>query len=225
MYYDPTLILVIVAFILALLAQQQVKGSYQKYSRIASSERLTGAEIARRMLNDNNIYDVDIQPVKGNLTDNYHPVKKTIFLSEGVYNSYSIAAIAIAAHETGHALQYSRGYLPVKIRGSLLPGASIGSTLAFPIFFIGLLFSMPYLMNIGIWFFGAALAFQIVTLPVEFNASSRALAYLKNGCLKSDIEVRGATSVLKAAALTYVASTLMTLAHFIRLLFLRGSRN
>ncbi|MCF7920810.1 MAG: zinc metallopeptidase [Candidatus Cloacimonetes bacterium] len=225
MLFDPTFILVIIALILALLAQQQVKGNYKKFSRIPASIGLTGAELARKMLIDNGLDGIDIQPVKGILTDNYHPVKKIIFLSEGVYNSISLAALAIAAHETGHALQYAAGYTPVKIRGSLLPSASIGSTLAFPLFFIGLLLTNQVLMDIGIWFFGAALLFQLVTLPVEFNASARALQYLQNGYLRDTTEIQGARAVLRAAALTYVAATLMALVQFLRLIFLRGSRS
>jgi uncharacterized protein len=176
------------------------------------------------MLSDNGVTGIEIKPIKGTLTDNYHPLQKTIYLSEGVYSSKSISAICIAAHETGHALQYARGYAPVKIRGSLVPTANIGSTLAFPMFIFGLFFSLPFLMDLGIWFFGAALAFHIITLPVEFNASSRAIGYLQSHLIHDTQELSACKSVLNAAALTYVASTLMALAQFLRLIMLRGSR-
>lgn len=224
-YYDPTIILVLIVFALSIFAQHQVTGKYKKYSKIASQAGLTGADLARAMLAANGLDDIEIKPIAGNLTDNFHPIKKTIYLSEGVYGSYSLSALAIAAHETGHALQYARGYLPVKIRGSLLPAASFGSNFAFPLFFLGLLFSIPALMDIGIWVFGAALLFQIVTLPVEFDASKRGLQYLKANVLHNNMEVSAAQQVLRAAALTYVASTLMALVQFLRLIFLRGRRN
>lgn len=224
-YYDPTIIFVLIALVLAVLAQRQVTGKYKKYSHIRAEANISGAELARMMLADSNIDDIDVLPINGSLTDNYHPIKKTIYLSEGVYSSTSIAALAIAAHETGHAMQYAEGYLGVRIRGKLLPAASFGSNMAFPLFFIGLLFSIPFFMDIGIWFFGAALLFQIVTLPVEFDASKKGLAYLKSCVLKNEIEISGASQVLRAAALTYVASAIMALVQFLRLIFLRGNRN
>ncbi|MDP8220340.1 MAG: zinc metallopeptidase [Candidatus Stygibacter frigidus] len=225
MFFDPTLILVIIALIFAMLAQQQVMGKYKKFAKIPNSMGLTGAQMARRMLDDNGLEDINIKPIKGTLTDNYHPLKKIIFLSEGVYNSASIAAIAIAAHETGHAIQYAADYIPVKIRGGLVPTANIGSTMAFPMFLLGFLFSIPFLMDLGIWFFGAALVFHLVTLPVEFNASARAIQYLKLNYISEQKEIQGTRSVLQAAALTYVASTMMALAQFLRLIILRGSRD
>lgn len=226
MYYlDPTFILVIIAMIFAMIAQSQVMGQYKKYSKIGNSAGLSGADVARKILDENGLSDIDVKPIKGQLTDNYHPGEKAIYLSEGVYGSYSLAAVCIAAHESGHALQYASGYLPVKLRGSLVPTANLGSTMAFPLFFIGLLFSLPLLMDIGIWFFGAALAFHLVTLPVEFNASTRAIAWLKQNLLYDHKEILGAQRVLRAAALTYVASTLMALVQFLRLIILRGSRD
>jgi Zn-dependent membrane protease YugP len=224
-FFDPTFILVIIALIFAMIAQNQVMGKYKKFAQVPSTTGMTGAQVARRMLDENGLSHIKIQPVKGTLTDNYHPAKQTIFLSEGVYNSYSISAVSIAAHETGHALQYASGYVPVKIRGSLVPTANFGSTLAFPMFIFGFLFSIPILMDLGIWFFGAALAFHVVTLPVEFNASSRALEFLDSNLIADPREMKGASAVLKAAALTYVASTLMALAQFLRLLILRGARD
>ena len=225
MFYDPTIILVIVALVFSIIAQRQVMGKYKKFAKIPNSMGLTGAQMARIMLDDNGLGDISIQPIKGTLTDNFHPLKKTIFLSEGVYGSASIAAIAIAAHETGHALQYAADYIPVKIRGGLVPTANLGSTMAFPMFFIGFLFSIPFLMDLGIWFFAAALIFHLVTLPVEFNASARAIQYLKINYVSEQRELQGTKSVLQAAALTYVASTLMALAQFLRLVILRGSRD
>ncbi len=223
-FIDPTFILVIVALIFAMIAQQQVMGKYKKYAKVPNSIGMTGAQIARRMLDDHSLQNIVIQRIQGSLTDNYHPIKKTIFLSEGVFDSYSISAISIAAHETGHALQYASGYLPVKLRGNLVPSANLGSTLAFPMFIFGLLFSIPFLMDLGIWLFAAALIFHVITLPVEFNASHRAIQYLKTNYLHDSMELNGAKAVLNAAALTYVASTLMALAQFLRLIILRGSR-
>jgi uncharacterized protein len=217
----PLLILVL---ILAFYAQMKVSGAYKKYSRVPNRIDMTGAEVARLILDRNGLSDVVIQPIRGNLTDNYNPKDLTLNLSEGVYNVKSVAAIAIAAHESGHAIQHAVGYSPIRVRNSIFPVANIGSTLAFPMFLIGFLFSSFGLMDLGIILFAAALLFHVVTLPVEFNASSRALAQLNDKIIIDPEEMNGAREMLNAAALTYVAATLMALVYLLRFIVLRNAR-
>lgn len=225
MFLDWTIILIIPVFILAIYAQNKVKGNYQKYSKVTNSLNLSGSDIAKQILEMNGIYDVSIQPTQGELTDHYNPKKKTVNLSENIYYGNSISAISIAAHEVGHAIQHARNYHPLLIRDNLVPMANLGSTAAFPLFFIGFLFSFPLLMDLGIIFFGLAFLFHVVTLPIEFNASHRALSHLSSNFSLPPKEVRLSKKVLNAAALTYVASALMALMQFIRLIILRGSRD
>jgi uncharacterized protein len=227
MYFmgGSTILWLIPVLILALYAQAKVTGAYKKYSKVANSIDMTGAEVARLILDRNGLKDVVIQPISGNLTDNYNPKDLTLNLSEGVYNARSVAAIAIAAHESGHAIQHAVGYSPIRVRNSIFPIANIGSTLAFPLFFAGFFFSaFSFLMEIGIIFFLGALLFQVVTLPVEYNASSRALAQLNDKIIIDPEEMAGAKKVLDAAALTYVAATLMALVNLLRLIVLRNAR-
>lgn len=225
-FFDPTIILIIPVMILAFWAQSKVKSNFIKYSRIKASSDSTGAEVAERILQENGIYDVRVLPEKGELTDHYNPSTKEVHLSEPIFYGTSIASISIAAHEVGHAIQHAKGYYPVVLRGNLLPLANIGSTLAFPLFIAGLIFSFGPLMDIGIIFFSAALLFHIVTLPVEFNASSRAIQQLQDlNFVSNNQEVSSCKSMLGAAAMTYVASTLMALMQLIRLLILRNSRD
>ncbi len=224
MFYDPTFILIIPVLILAFWAQSRVKGTYRKYSKEPNSLNMTGGQIARRILDRNGLTGVQVMPIPGELTDHYDPRVKEVHLSEHVYNGRSVSSASIAAHEVGHALQHANGYVPLSLRASILPVASFGSTAAFPLFLAGLFFRIPVLMDIGIIFFAAALLFHIITLPVEFNASHRAIVELGNGLIVRQDELRGNKKVLNAAALTYVASTLMALVQLIRLILLRGSR-
>lgn len=223
-FFDSTIVLLIPVLILAFYAQSKVKGNYQKYRQYRNSANLTGAEIARMILDRQGLSDVEIRAVKGVLTDHYDPRKKTVSLSEDVYYGISVASASIAAHEVGHALQHAQKYRPLVVRASILPAAQIGTSAAFPLFIAGLLFSYPPLMDIGILFFAAALLFHIVTLPVEFNASHRALAELNKGVIHSEQEAKGVKAVLNAAALTYIAATLMALVNLLRLILIRGSR-
>lgn len=224
-FFDSTIILLIPVMILAFWAQSNVKGSYEKFKKIPNTLNITGAEVAEQILKKNGIYDVSVLPEKGELTDHYHPGKREVHLSSDIYYGKSVAALSIAAHEVGHAIQHSKAYYPVVLRGNLLPVANIGSQSAMPLFIIGLLFSSFQLMNIGIIFFSAALLFHIVTLPVEFNASNRAIAQLANGFTTSEAELGSCKKMLNAAALTYVASTLMALMQLIRLILIRNSRS
>lgn len=228
MFYTPfldySMLLLIPAMIFGFIAQARVSGAYRKYGEIAARKGWTAAQVASDMLAREGL-DVPVEGVRGTLTDHFDPRSNILRLSEGVYGSTSVAAIGIAAHEAGHALQYAQGYAPMKLRALVIPAAQFGSTLAWPLLLIGLLFSFPGLAYAGVVFFGAAVVFQLATLPVEFNASSRAKAALEaNGYLTSD-ELPGAGKVLSAAAMTYIAATLMSIAQFLRLLLLAsGSR-
>lgn len=227
-FFDPSMLLILPGLALALWAQFKVRSTYEKWSRVPSSRGTTGEQIAQSILTRNALPSVGVQPVAGVLSDHYDPRSKTVNLSEGIYHSNSIAALSVAAHECGHALQDRDDYAPLNLRSSLVPVANIGSMAAFPLFFIGFLFGnggLAWLMDVGILLFGVALAFHVVTLPVEFNASSRALATLETGGYLNPEEVRGAREVLNAAALTYVAATAMAALQVIRLLVLRNSRD
>jgi Zn-dependent membrane protease YugP len=223
-YSDPTFLLLIPVLIFALYAQNKVRGNYEKYKKVANSSNLTGAEAAELILRNNGVLDVEVVPVEGVLTDHYHPGKKQVNLSRDIFYGRTISAISIAAHEVGHALQHNQSYAFLQLRASILPMANIGSSAAFPLFFIGFLFQTPLLMDLGIVFFAGALAFHLITLPVEYNASARAFQQLQQGIIRYDEEMRGVKAVLNAAALTYVASTLMALMQLLRMLLLRGSR-
>ena len=226
-YYDPTYVMVLIGVVICMLASANVNRTFQKYSRIRSHSGMTGREAAERLLHANGIYDVTVQRVAGNLTDHYDPRNKTLNLSDSTYASTSVAAIGVAAHECGHAVQHANGYTPLKIRGSLVPVANFGSTLAWPLILIGFLIqgnASVLLINLGILLFSAAVLFQIVTLPVEFNASSRALKSLEtNGILYTE-EVADTRKVLRAAALTYVASAASAILQLLRLILISGGR-
>ncbi|CDA14935.1 Putative neutral zinc metallopeptidase [uncultured Clostridium sp.] len=226
-YYDPTYIMVLIGVVICMLASANINRTFQKYSRIRSHSGMTGREAAERLLHANGIYDVTVQHVAGNLTDHYDPRNKTLNLSDSTYASTSVAAIGVAAHECGHAVQHANGYAPLKIRGSLVPVANFGSTLAWPLILIGFLIqgnASVLLINLGILLFSAAVLFQIVTLPVEFNASSRALKSLEtNGILYTE-EVADTRKVLRAAALTYVASAASAILQLLRLILISGGR-
>ncbi|KUL03654.1 MAG: Peptidase membrane zinc metallopeptidase [Synergistales bacterium 54_9] len=224
-FFDPTILLLIPGLILAIWAQMKVKGAYAQYSRVMARNGMTAKDVARRILDENGLYNISVERTAGSLTDHYDPRGKVLRLSETVYNSPSIAAIGVAAHEAGHALQDAGAYAPLKVRNSIVPVVNLGSGMAFPLFFIGFLFGAPVLMDVGILFFVGVLVFHLVTLPVEYNASGRALKILSGtGILAAD-ELKGARAVLNAAALTYVAATVMAALQLVRLLLLRGMRN
>ena len=222
-YYSSYLVYVLPAIIISLAAQFAVKSAFSKYSGMYCP--LTGADAARRVLEQNGVTGVRIECVSGHLTDHYDPRTNVIRLSESVYSTRSIAAVGVAAHEAGHAVQYAKKYVPIKIRGVILPVSQLGSQLSMPLLLLGIVFSFDFLINLGIIFFCAALAFQLVTLPVEFNASRRAMAAIRNcNLLSNEQEIKGAASVLRAAAMTYVAAVIVSLMQLFRLLSL-ASRN
>ena len=225
-YYDPMYILIIISCVIALIAQVKVKSTYNRYAKVASSKGMTGAMVAEQLLRSQGIYDVSVQRISGSLTDNYNPRYKTLNLSDSVYNSTSVAAIGVAAHETGHAIQHAQGYGPLSFRTALFPFANIGSRLSWIFIIVGLIFgSTNVLVDIGILMFSLAVLFQLVTLPVEFNASSRALKLLESeGYLYGD-ENRQARKVLTAAAMTYVAAAATAILQLVRLIYLFGGRN
>jgi hypothetical protein len=225
-YIDPTYVLVLIGAVLCLLAQAKVKSTYNKYAKVRSRSGMTGAQAAQKILNLSGIYDVQVEHISGQLTDHYDPSAKVLRLSDSVYGSYSVAAIGVAAHECGHAVQHQKGYAPLKIRSALVPAANIGSKAGIPIILLGALLGMnQVLIQIGIWVFALAVLFQIVTLPVEFNASSRALAMLGNYGMMERDEVKGCRNVLKAAALTYVAAAASAILQLLRLVLLFGRRD
>ena len=224
-YYDPTYILVVIGAVLSLFASWRVNATFNRYSRVGNRSGRRAEEIAQFMLNDAGIYDVRIERVNGNLTDHYSPKEKVLRLSDSVYGSTSVAALGVAAHETGHAIQHNRGYVPVKIRSAIVPVVNIGSTLSWPIILAGLIFSAPLLLKAGIILFSLVVIFQFVTLPVEFDASGRAIKILRDRNLLYPDEVSGAKSVLWAAAMTYVAAMISAVLQLLRLVLIFGRRN
>ena len=223
-YYDWTMLLLIPGVLLSLWAQMRVQSAYSKYSKRHAACRLTGAEVAERMLHDEGIYDVAIEVVRGNLTDHYDPSTRTLRLSQGGANSTSLAALGVAAHETGHALQHRDAYAPLVLRTAVVPTVNIGSNLSWPLVLLGMVFSWEPLINIGILLFSLTVIFTLITLPVEFNASRRAMTALEAGGFMTQEELPGAKSVLNAAAMTYVAAALTAILQLLRLLVLTGGR-
>jgi Zn-dependent membrane protease YugP len=223
--FDPTFLLLIPALILAVWAQAKVKSAFQRYSAVDARKGVTAKDAVRTILDSNGLKSVPVERVQGSLTDHYDPRSKTLRLSDSVYGSSSIAAIGVAAHEAGHAIQDASGYVPLRVRNAFVPVAGLGSSLALPLFFLGFLFGTPMLMDAGIIFFSAVLLFHLVTLPVELDASRRALGILSGSGLLASDEIGGARAVLNAAALTYVAATLMSALQLVRLFLLRGMRN
>ena len=224
---DPWFILLIVAMIFSMVAQTKVSSTFNKYSRVRNRAGFTGAQVATQMLQNAGIYDVSVQRVAGNLTDHYDPRTKTLRLSQSVYDSTSVAALGVAAHETGHAIQHDVGYAPLGLRSMLVPLANFGSRLAIPLILIGFFFSGggSTLVTIGILFFSLSVLFTLITLPVEFNASHRAIDLLvADGFLASD-EIGGAKKVLSAAAMTYVAAAFAAVAQLLRLMAIFGRRD
>ena len=226
-FYDWTYILVLIGVLICLAASARVRQVFAKYSRVQSRMRMTGKEAAEEILRRNGIYDVQVIHIPGNLTDHYNPGNKTLGLSDTVYQSSSVAAVGVAAHECGHAVQHAIGYAPLSIRGALVPVANFGSAVAWPLILIGLLINGEtslLLINLGILLFSAAVLFQLVTLPVEFNASRRAVKALgASGMLYPD-EVASVKKVLGAAALTYVAGAASAILQVLRLMILTGGR-
>lgn len=231
MYYgfgfDPTYILVLIGVVICMAASAKMNAAFRKYARIQSHNQMTGREAAERILRSQGIYDVRVEHIPGNLTDHYDPRNKVLRLSDAVYNASSVAAVGVAAHECGHALQHAKGYAPLSVRSSLVPIANFGSSIAWPLIIFGLFIRgdmSAMLLNLGIFAFSLAVLFQIVTLPVEFNASGRALKLLKNNGMLYESEVRDVRKVLSAAALTYVAGAASAVLQLLRILILAGGR-
>lgn len=221
--YDWTYFLVLIGALLSIIASVRVNTTFNKYAKVRSMTGMTGAEAAQRILQYNGIYDVQIRQISGNLTDHYDPRNKTLNLSDSVYGSASVAAVGVAAHECGHAIQHKEGYGPLKLRSALVPAANIGSRLGIPIILLGIIFSYNYvLIQVGIWVFALAVLFQVVTLPVEFNASSRAVQALDQMGILAGQEVGQCRKVLSAAAMTYVAAAASAILQLLRLILLFG---
>lgn len=226
-YWDPTYILVVIGAVICMIASARVKGTFNKYSQLRSMSGMNGAQVAQRVLQAAGIYDVQVRHVSGSLTDHYDPRTKTVNLSDLVYNATSVAALGVAAHECGHAIQHAKSYAPLSIRSALVPIANFGSMLAWPVILIGLLFntrSSGLIIDIGILLFSAAVLFQLVTLPVEFDASRRALVMLRTQGILADDELRYTRRVLKSAALTYVASAAAAILQLLRIILITNGR-
>ena len=226
-YWDPTYILVVIGAVICMIASARVKGTFNKYSQLRSMSGMNGAQVAQRVLQAAGIYDVQVRHVSGSLTDHYDPRTKTVNLSDPVYNATSVAALGVAAHECGHAIQHAKSYAPLSIRSALVPIANLGSMLAWPVILIGLLFntrSSGLIIDIGILLFSAAVLFQLVTLPVEFDASRRALVMLRTQGILADDELKYTRRVLKSAALTYVASAAAAILQLLRIILITNGR-
>lgn len=222
-YYDSTYLLVLIGALLSIWASSRVKSTYAKYAKVASRSGMTGAEAASQILRGAGIYDVTVQHVRGDLTDHYDPRSKVLRLSDSVYGSSSVAAIGVAAHECGHAMQHNEEYFPLKFRSAIVPVANFGSKAGIPIIIAGVIFSyFQPLITIGILLFSLSVAFQLVTLPVEFDASRRALVTLKSSGMFQEQELEGSKKVLSAAALTYVAAAASSILQLLRLILLFG---
>lgn len=225
MYWDQTIIILIPALIFSLIAQLMVKGAFSKYSGVRNSRGYTGADAARAILDRNGLSYIRIEHINGELTDHYDPGANVIRLSDSVYNNDSVAAVGVAAHEAGHAVQYAEGYGPIKVRSAIIPITQFGSNLSTPLVILGIIFSSNVFITAGILLFCTVVLFQAITLPVEFNASGRALKVLREEHFLDDDEMKGAKSVLTAAALTYVAAMFSALASLARLLLIRNRNN
>ena len=225
MYFDPTYILVLIGFVISIIASANLKRTYKKYSEVTNRKGLTAQGVARDILYRSGITDVTIEAVRGELTDHYSPTEKVLRLSESTINSTSIAAIGVAAHECGHAIQHKNGYWPLKLRNAAVPLANVGSSLSIVVIMIGLILGFMKLARVGVFLFLFVVLFELITLPVEFNASKNAMQILEyDGILTGD-ELTGAGKVLKAAALTYVAALLSSLLQLLRLVLLTRRRD
>ena len=223
-YFDPTMLIILPALIFTIWAQINVNSTFEKYKRVQTDSRITGYDAARRILDANGLYDVKIERISGNLTDHYDPRSNVIRLSDSVHDSTSAAAVGVAAHEAGHAVQHSVGYFPIKVRQAIIPVTRIGSSLAMPLFLLGLILAAEPLMYFGIIFYALAVVFQLVTLPVEFNASRRAMAALEGGGDLTQKELTASRKVLTAAAMTYVAALATALLSLLRLIVIANGR-
>ena len=227
-YFDPTYILIVIGMVICLVAQAHVNSTFKKYSIVQSNSGLTGAQAAKRILESQGIYDVTIQHIAGKLTDNYNPRNKVLSLSSSTYNSTSVAAIGVAAHECGHAIQHDRGYAPIAVRNALVPFANWGSRLSWILIIVGIIFygqgTGQTMIDIGIFAFSLAVLFQLVTLPVEFNASGRAIKVLESTGIFGTSELKCTKKVLGAAAMTYVAAAASSILQLLRLVILFGGR-
>ena len=225
-YFDPTYILVLIGAVLSILASARVNSTFHKYASVRSMSGMTGAQTAEAILRSKGIHDVRVEHIRGNLTDHYDPTRKVVRLSDSVHGSSYVAAIGVAAHECGHVMQHHKEYAPLKIRTALVPASNIGAKLVIPIILVGILLgSNPILVNIGIWVFSLAVLFQIATLPVEFDASRRALACIEQYGIVTSDERKKSARVLKAAAYTYVAAAAAAILQLLRLLMLFGRRD
>lgn len=222
--YDTTYILVLIGIGISMWASWNVKSTFKKFSTVGNARRITAEQAAAAILRGAGIHDVRIERVRGDLTDHYSPREKVLRLSDSVYGSQSVAAIGVAAHECGHAIQHNKGYAPLHIRSAVIPVANIGSKLSWPVILLGLIFGWTGLMNIGIWLFVFVVFLQFITLPVEFNASARAMKILDRDQMLYGQELNGARKVLTAAALTYVAALLSSILQLLRLIILRNRR-
>ena len=223
-FWDPTFIVLIPAVLLALYAQFRVKSAYAQYSQVPVSSGLTGAQAAGEILRRNGLSDVSVERTEGVLSDHYDPRTRALSLSPDVYSGASVASVGVAAHETGHAIQHARGYAPLALRSAMVPTVQFGSWLAWPIFILGFLFHSGGMVQVGILVFSAVVAFTVVTLPVEFDASSRAMRVLRDERMITPDELRGVRAVLTAAALTYVAAAAMSVLQLLRMLMLANMR-
>jgi len=226
-YFDPTYILILIGVILSLVASAKVKSTFAKYAKVRNSQGFTGAQAAQRVLERAGIYDVRIEHVSGNLTDHYDPKNKVLRLSDSVYGQSTVAAVGVAAHECGHAIQHAKGYEPLKLRNTLVPIANFGSQIAWPLILIGFIITSEastFLINLGIIAFSLAVVFHLITLPVEFNASNRAIRMIADTGMMYGEEIKGAKKVLNAAALTYVASAATAVLQLLRIILLTGGR-
>ncbi len=226
-YYNDmnTLMMLLVLMLFASVASMRVRSTFNKYHQVRNMRGYTGAQAAEYILRQNGIYDVRVERISGHLTDHYDPRTKTIRLSEPVYNNNSVASVSVACHEAGHAMQHADAYVPLKLRSAILPVAQFGSQALWPMFFAGMLLSMNILITVGILFFSFSVLFQFITLPVEFNASSRALAMMDAHGILADDENKHAKKVLNAAAMTYVAAAAMALGQLVRMILLSKRRN
>ncbi|MDM7925306.1 MAG: zinc metallopeptidase [bacterium] len=227
MFFDSTMLLLVPVMIFAFWAQSRVKSTFAKFSKVQASSGMTGEDLAVRLLRDGGLGDVKVEHVAGELSDHYDPRSRVLRLSDSTHASRSVAALGVTAHEVGHAIQHKEAFASFQLRQSIVPVANIGSTLAFPLFLIGMFMGHggKFLMDLGILMYVGAVAFTVVTLPVEFNASSRALALLSNRGYLVQSETDQARQVLRAAAMTYVAATAMAVVQLLRLLVLRGQRD
>ena len=224
-YFDWTILLILPGFIISLVAQIKVSTTFNKYAKMKTLKGLSGAAAARKILDANGLHHVRIEQIRGKLTDHYDPRTNVIRLSESVYHATSPAAIGVAAHEVGHAIQYAKNYAPINVRMKIIPVTKFGSMLAMPVFFIGLIFARPELTLLGIILYSVLVIFQLATLPVEFNASARAMSSLSSMGILNDDELKASRKVLTAAAMTYVAALLTSLLTLLRLIILADRRN